>query len=133
MQDLVRLALLAARMVAPPAAPPCRPAWVGIAGFALAAVFGCLALGFTMAALWLFLWPWLGGGGTALVLAGLTLATAAGLALWLRQAPAKAAAPAPPAVSLEAAEQLIRAHLAPSLLAALMAGAYFGSNRSPRS
>ena len=110
MQELVRLALLVARALA--ATQPPRPR---VHPFRVAAglvtVLLCLvtAGGFLLAALWLYLLPYLGPVGTPLVLAGALLIKAGVILLWLRlhlkrhsaaNAPSSAAAELAPALAV---------------------------------
>ena len=137
MQELVRLALLVARALA--ATQPPRPR---VHPFRVAAglvtVLLCLvtAGGCLLAALWLYLLPYLGPVGTPLVLAGALLIKAGVILLWLRlhlkrhsaaNAPSSAAAELAPA--LAEVEQIVRTHKLSSLSAALLTGLALGTRR----
>jgi hypothetical protein len=132
MRDIMPLALLAAQLMAPKPAPARVPIWCMIAGGAAIGLCALIAIGFGVTALWLVLRPQIGSAYTALAIAGLALMLAGILGLLLRPRPAPPATVAPVALLAEA-EQLIRANLVPSLLAALIAGAVTGSVVADRS
>ncbi len=134
MQAVLQLALLAVQAMVPPPAPDRPPLWCKVAGFALIGVCGVIAMAFALVAIWLFLTPVIGARLTALAIAVLALLTAMVLALLLRRRPNPAPAPAPPPTAMLAeVERLVRANLAPSLLAALIAGVMAGSSGPDRS
>ncbi len=90
---------------------------------------GLIAMVFSLLAIWLYLVPLIGGALTALAIAAVALLTVIVLALLLRRRPAPAPPPAPsPAVLLAEIDKLVRTNLAPSLLAALIAGVMAGSS-----
>ena len=141
MQDILRMALVAAQAVAAanPPQPRARPYCIvgGVAGILL-----CLltASGLVTAAAWLFLLPHLGPVGPPLVLAGIMLIIATAILVWLRLRASPPAPAAPLAVSvadlvpivaplLTEAERLFRANKLTTLTAALLAGLTVGARR----
>ena len=138
MQSLIRLALLAAQLLAvpQPAQPRVRP-WCVAAGVSAVVVCWLAASGCLLTALWLFLLPLLGPAGTPLVIGGLLALKAASILLWLRYGLARPAAPPPaviapaviaPAVLLAEADRLFKANTGPVLMTALLVGLFAGGS-----
>jgi hypothetical protein len=133
MQSLIRLALMAAQLIAvPQPAPPRVRPWCVAAGVSAVVVCWLAASGCLLTALWLFLLPLLGPAGTPLVIGCLLALKAASILLWLRYGLARPAPPAPsviaPAVLLAEADRLFKANTGPVLMTALLVGLFAGGS-----
>ena len=139
MNEILRLALVAAQTVATANAPPpprARPFFVVIAVMTIV-ICVLIASGFILTGLWIFLLPYLGPVGTPLVLGGVLLLKAGVFLLLLRIHPARAVTTTAAPVSLRQlapvvaeAEQLFSDHKLTALTAALLAGLVVGTRRA---
>jgi hypothetical protein len=136
MQEILRLALLAAQTVAAAKPQPrIRPYRVIVGAFGICLCIATAA-GFGLTAAWLWLLPQLGPVITPLALAGGLVILAGLILIWMR-ARSTPPAPAQPlanavadiAPALAEAQRLFNAHKITALTAVLLAGLMVGSRR----